>query len=267
MPIDLDTELEPIVPDDPKYAGLLTNLQGNILKGHGRDHTVHIFLEFGGDVEAVRTQLASVADRFVTSAQQQQLETQQYQRFGIPGGLFGNLYLTAKGYRALGFAADALAALLPDPLFTDGMPAHGAELQDPDCSTWEDGYRDSRIDAMILLGDDDEPYLLRRARELINELQEFSTLLVVERGNALRNELGDGIEHFGYVDGRSQPLYYSTELAQEGGIDQWNPGEPLKRVLVRDPSVADEDLRQLLRLPQARAGCAPLQAARARAGR
>jgi Dyp-type peroxidase family len=241
MPIDLDAELEPIDPDDPKYAGLLANLQGNILKGHGRDHTVHIFLEFAGDVETVRTHLAAVADRFVTSALQQHTESQQFKSFGIPGGLFGNLFLTAKGYRALGFDADALAALLPDPHFSEGMPAHGAELHDPDSATWEDGYRDSRIDAMILLGDDDEHYLLRRARELINELNQFSTLLVVERGNALRNDLGDGIEHFGYVDGRSQPIYYSTDLPQEGGIDQWNPGEPLKRVLVRDPAVADED--------------------------
>src|SRR5262249_25464843 len=177
-----------------------------------RDHTVHIFLEFAGDVEAVRTHLAAVAEKCVTSALQQHTETQQFKSFGIPGGLFGNLFLTAKGYRALGFAADALAALLPDSHFNDGMAVHGAELHDPDAATWEDGYRDSRIDAMILLGDDDERYLLRRARELIDELQQFSTLLVVERGNALRNDGGDGIEHFGYVDGRSQPIYYNTDL-------------------------------------------------------
>src|SRR3954470_15917213 len=216
MPIDLDTELEPIVPDDPKYAGLLANLQGNILKGHGRDHTVHIFLEFAGDAAAVRTCLAAVAERFVSSALQQHTESQQFKSFGIPGGLFGNLFLTAKGYRGLGFDADALAALLPDPHFNEGMPVHGAELPDSDSAPWGDGYRDSRFDARILLGDDDEHYLLRRARELINELNQFSTLLVVERGNALRNDLGDGIEHFGYVDGRSQPIYYSTDLPQEG---------------------------------------------------
>lgn len=34
----------PIDPHDPQHQRWLKNLQGNILSGHGRDHTVHIFL-------------------------------------------------------------------------------------------------------------------------------------------------------------------------------------------------------------------------------
>jgi deferrochelatase/peroxidase EfeB len=36
----------PLNHDDPRYTHMLADLQGNILKGHGRDHTVHIFLKF-----------------------------------------------------------------------------------------------------------------------------------------------------------------------------------------------------------------------------
>ncbi|MFM6278204.1 MAG: peroxidase, partial [Dolichospermum sp.] len=40
-----------IDPEDveSKYQGLLTDLQGNILKGHGRDYSVHLFLEWKSD--------------------------------------------------------------------------------------------------------------------------------------------------------------------------------------------------------------------------
>jgi deferrochelatase/peroxidase EfeB len=31
---------------DPKFDKMLSNLQGNILKGHGRNHTTHIFIKF-----------------------------------------------------------------------------------------------------------------------------------------------------------------------------------------------------------------------------
>ncbi len=35
-----------IDPHAAKFKTMLENLQGNILKGHGRDHTVHLFLTF-----------------------------------------------------------------------------------------------------------------------------------------------------------------------------------------------------------------------------
>lgn len=68
-------------------------------------------------------------------------------------------------------------------------------------------------------------------------------VLGVERGRAYHNENGDGIEHFGYVDGRSQPLPreddINAEAAHSDGIVRWDPAFPLKQVLVKDPAVAD----------------------------
>ena len=31
---------------DPNVAALLDDLQANILKGHGRNHSIHLFLQF-----------------------------------------------------------------------------------------------------------------------------------------------------------------------------------------------------------------------------
>ena len=42
-PAQLET---PINWTDPAFSKVLANLQGNILKGHGRDHTRNLFLSF-----------------------------------------------------------------------------------------------------------------------------------------------------------------------------------------------------------------------------
>ena len=61
-----------------------------------------------------------------------------------------------------------------------------------------------------------------------------------EDGCAIFNKPdGNGIEHFGYVDGRSQPLALTEDIEQErtmhGGIDKWHPGIPLSQLLVKCP--------------------------------
>jgi Dyp-type peroxidase family len=238
MPIDLDGPV-PIDPDDAGVQTMLANLQGNILKGHGREHTVHIFIRLSGaDAPAERARLGVVARRLVTTAGKQHRESRQFRDFGLPGSLFGNIFLTPDGYRALGFG-DEMEAALTERYFRDGMRAHGDEFKDPGPAEWDEGYRGGGIHAMLLLADDDEDYLLRKARELVTELEEFATVLVVERGKALRTDSGEGIEHFGYVDGRSQPIYLTTDLANEGQTDKWNPVEKLKIVLVPDGLAGD----------------------------
>lgn len=233
-----DTKID---PEGDQYQTMLRNLQGNILKGHGRNYTIHIFIELRGEVADVRERLASIAGRFVSSALQQYVESKQFKKYGIPGGIFGNLFLTAKGYHTLGFSDEQMEALFEEgaaqPYFRDGMRAHREDLSDPPKETWEEGYSEGRADAMLLLADDDENYLLRRVRDIINELDDFADVLVVERGKALRNHEGEGIEHFGYADGRSQPIFFKGDLADEGATDKWDPAEPLELALVPDKSV------------------------------
>ena len=119
-----------------------------------------------------------------------------------------------------------------------------SELNDPLLTTCEEPYRERQIDAMILLADDDEGLLRRQARAVLDEVEGVADVLAVEHGHVMRNSADESIEHFGYVNGRSQPLFLQTDLEAEttgGGIDQWDPSAPLGLALVPDPYVDTED--------------------------
>jgi Dyp-type peroxidase family len=52
-------------------------------------------------------------------------------------------------------------------------------------------------------------------------------------------EYGVAVEHFGYVDGQSQPLFLKRQAEQEthkGGGSFWDPRAPLSLILVPDPN-------------------------------
>ena len=79
----------------------LRHLQGNILRGHGRDRSVHVVLRFSHDRDAAKSWLQVMSGR-LTSAQQQLEESAHFSRYGIPGGPFWSLWLSAAGYQHLG---------------------------------------------------------------------------------------------------------------------------------------------------------------------
>ncbi len=248
MSINLD--LKRIDANAAQFAPMLSHLQGNILKGHGRDHTVHFFLRFNVTGTHARSHVKQLANRYVTSALKQRDDSNDFKTFGIPGTLFGNLLLSSDGYRALGFTdAEIDEAFDQEPVrsagdavkssFKTGMKEFAQDdFNDPPVIDWEEGFQ-GRIDAMLLLADDDPQLLLREAHAALGRLREFCDIVHVEHGHALRTPEGEGIEHFGYVDGRSQPLYFSQDFNQdEGPTDVWDPAEPLKRVLVADPMLS-----------------------------
>lgn len=65
-----------------------------------------------------------------------------------------------------------------------------------------------------------------------SEVAECSYL---QLGDALFNADCNGIEHFGYVDGRSQPLMLKEDIDQEPH-DEWDPSIPLSQIIVADPA-------------------------------
>jgi Dyp-type peroxidase family len=255
--ISVNLKATNINPYAKEYDKLLKNMQGNILKGHGRDNSVHIFLKFTADTKSVRKWIEFFAKKYVISAEQQLKDTEKYKKNKISGGLFGNFFLSAKGYETIGFTKQSIQSAFVeedvflgnekvDVKFTKGMAAAQRELEDPPINSWEQGYRyqQQTIDAAILLAHENEDVLYREATAVMQDLKAISTVLAVEYGKALRNNKGEGIEHFGYVDGRSQPLFLSSDIEGErnkDGIDKWEPSAPLELALVKDPFAEEQD--------------------------
>jgi Dyp-type peroxidase family len=221
-------------PTDLKNFELLSKMQGNILKGHGRNHTTHIFIQFYANMEEEAKQwMQQLAAHTITSAQKQLKEREVFKRNGVSGGLFASFYLTAAGYRHTGLTTPAEGS------FNKGMKHQDTKikLSDPDVQEWEEGYRDE-IHAMLLLAHSSEDELARVASDLMPAIEETGRILHIEFGNAIRNENGDGLEHFGYVDGISQPLFLKDEIEEfrQGKPKklEWDPEADIDLVLVQD---------------------------------
>jgi Dyp-type peroxidase family len=238
MPLDLETR-KPHRRSDAPVQRMLAQTQGNILRGHGRDHAVYLFLRFTSEAEVIRGLLTQILPHVVTSAETQVKQSKQFSEFGIRGDLFCNFLLTANGYQKLGFDRAAMARIFPED-FRTGMKPWAKDLHDPPLDQWDTGYRGS-IDALLLLANDDESNLEHMARRLIRDLTPIAELAAVEHGHVLRDSEERGIEHFGYVDGRSQPVFFEEDLKYEGSRDVWDPVEPLKLVLKPDPGVENMD--------------------------
>ncbi|WP_288448415.1 Dyp-type peroxidase domain-containing protein [uncultured Chryseobacterium sp.] len=219
-------------PNNVKHDQMLGNLQGNILKGHGRNFTAHLFIRFykNNRKEAVQW-LKNFAEK-VTSCKKQLKETDIFKKNGISGSVFFGFYLTGEGYSYLGEKADFLTSM------------KNAKLEDPDVEEWEEGYREE-IHAMILIADDNYDTVQNQKQLLVKELNGFSDILKIENGNVIRNSEGEGIEHFGYADGISQPLFFREEIEayreKYKYFQAFDPAFPLEQVLVKDPLLENEN--------------------------
>lgn len=242
MPVDLgETDID---PSRPEYRRMLENLQSNILKPHGRKESDHLFLRFVAEPGAVRIWVRRFAREEVTSARKQLVETEGRRRRGTPGGLVAGVSLAAKGYEALGLGPADFGA--PGRAFRDGMKARAFSLlarnRNPPPSEWEAPYRGD-VHALVSLADDSADALEAKTQEVSRDLEGIATILAIERGTVLRNAKGEPIEHFGYIDARTQPLFLRPDLdaEREAGIDVWDPSAPLGLVLVADPFTDEED--------------------------
>ncbi len=230
-----------IDPMDLSVQPILSKLQGNILKGHGRKHTTHIFIHFDNNAQKrAKKWLKEFAGENLTSCLKQLSDRELFKRNNVDGGTFTSIFLSKSGYDYLGFEDK-----LTDSAFNDGMKQRKDILQDPVKSKWDTGFRED-IHLMILLADDDINRMGQMSYQLLHELDGFSRISNIEYGNAIRNENGDGIEHFGYVDGISQPLFLQDEVdayhkfhnTATNGVN-FNPEADTNLVLVNDPFVND----------------------------
>jgi Dyp-type peroxidase family len=236
MAVDLTTTLE-WRKATGDAATMLDELQPNILKAHVRDHLSALFLFFEDAAEA-RTFLAAVAGK-MKSAKQHLEEVSAFKAGSAAGTAYVGAGLTAAGYRALG-----VENLPPDESFLRGMKALETRqlLNDPPRSTFDPGFRE-QIHAVVLVGAATDQAMIARRNEILGLLPDSASVLTEEIGLARVNARGDGIEHFGYIDGRSQPLFlhedYDDEKNNTDGVNVWDPRAPLSQVLVPDPAAPD----------------------------
>lgn len=244
----------PLSVEDPLREELFSNLQGNILSGHGRNFSAHVFISFSRDQKASRAWLKSLAGAYATSFKDQQQSALGYRSASLDGGLFGHLALSARGYLALGFKEPYLPrGLSVDPLdrnkendvFLSGMKGRARYLLDPSIDEWETPFQEE-IHLLLLLASDNRAELEQALTRVLEDASQNSMVVhTVERGETLLKQLDPEdpqsivhVEHFGYVDGRSQPLFLEEQLEKErasGGISNWDPTAPLNLVLVTDP--------------------------------
>src|SRR5262249_49244005 len=154
-----------------KLGPTLQNLQGHILRSHGRDRAVHIFLRFDSKKrERTKEWIAKIAEKCITSAQKQLVEAKRYDDYKISGDVFCCFFLSAKGYHTLGISDENLPR---DGAFRHGMKASQRALSDPPEHEWEEKYRGD-LHAMLLLAADDEQALQMEVLLRILELQELA---------------------------------------------------------------------------------------------
>ena len=216
---------------------MLKALQPNILKAHTREFLTLVFVRFD-DAAAARAALKKIAQTLMKSALTHLQEVDAFHANNTPGTSYVGVGLTSKGYDKLGIATGKKPG---DPSFLQGMQAAG--LGDSAPSTWDSVFQQD-VHAVILVGDQlkaPRDATLAKVVALLTPPAKFH--LIVQEGHGLHNHNGDGIEHFGYVDGRSQPIFLTedvdAERLRQDGATNWDPAFGPGRAILADPTGAD----------------------------
>ncbi|MCI0336779.1 MAG: Dyp-type peroxidase [Acidobacteria bacterium] len=225
-----------IDPFDLIYKQMLNQLQGNILKPHGRDYSSHIILRFTAEARATKEWIQNFARAQLSSALQQVEEAKSFRETQQPGQMFVSIFLSASGYEHLGFDPGKFDE--ENDTFRLGMKKRRRvntffPNKDPRVEQWEEVYRGS-IHALIMLADDSAEAVRAATESIAASVSTVAQILAIERGYVLRNSEKEPIEHFGYVDGLSNPRFLKGDLELEER-QTWDPSAPLGQVLAPDP--------------------------------
>lgn len=222
----------PLDPESAEGQKLLADLQGNILRGHGRDHAMHLFICFGrpnsesahaASVRKIRSWIRGMTEDHVTTAAAQLEDIAKKDTFTV-------FLLSSHGYEFLGERRPR------DGAFREGMRDRSSRLNDPPFDQWQDRYRlrAEDIHALVIVAAR-EAAVLERMKATIEAGLRMTDgfVLVDERGSQERDQSPRrrAIEHFGYADGVSQPRLIDKDSPRARNYDQ---RAPLKLVLERD---------------------------------
>jgi Dyp-type peroxidase family len=223
------------IPAGSEHPTQFADLQGNVLKSHGRNFAAHIFLTFkAGKKSEARAWKNSLKER-LTTTQEQFDAAKQFRETGQDGGMVMFCLLSGPGYAYFdkGGIKEKSAAF---KVFHGGMD-HTALGDKPEHL---DPNFPEHCHMLIIAADIRSTVVESVAEEIALETSGFAEVFSII-GRQRRNARGAAIEHFGYLDGRSQPLFFEDEIAQEiDGTSLWDPRTAPAQVLVKDPFGKDD---------------------------
>ncbi|MCA2968506.1 MAG: hypothetical protein INH43_08330 [Acidobacteriaceae bacterium] len=198
---------DPIDLLSPAWRTAAEQLQGNIVKPHGREHTTMLLFVFENRAD-LRAKLRNLASAFVTSAAKQQ-QQQSALATGACNEMFGNLALSAAGYRKLAWSEDALKSAFThihynETWFLDGMRARYRVWGEPEQARLEDFYQTTTVDGYLLLACADRDILDQATTVAKNALGAFCRQVHEERGQLIKRN-GEEYEPFGFRDAIAKP--------------------------------------------------------------
>jgi len=215
------------------FIPMLHDLQADILEHHGREFAFHLYLKIK-DPDGAKKWISHFAATKVTSAfaQLKAIEKRKEHK-NFDGGTVFTLSLSTHAYKKLNVPIEKVP---DDEAFREGMKNRSNKLRD-DITKFEDGWK-SDGDIFIIVADSIEQKALEAADHVIHEVRKWAEVLVKQRGKVLRNEHRIGIEHFGYADGISQPLFTEKEINRQGPRTEWDDTSDLSILLLPDPAGA-----------------------------
>nr|AVJ41190.1 dye-decolorizing peroxidase [Irpex lacteus] len=167
------------------------NIQGDILVGMKKDKEKFVFFHIN-NATAFKSVLKTYAPANITSVAT------------IIGPVanqplaFVNLAFSHAGFGALNVTDD-----LQDTAFSDGQFKDSPNLGD-DTSTWEEAFKGTNVDGVFLIGSNDES-ITAQYRDDLNAKFGDAWTIVYDLDSAARPGNEKGHEHFGYLDGISNP--------------------------------------------------------------
>ena len=250
-------ERSQIDPGNNIVVPVLQDIQGNILKSHGRTYSIYLFLHFDcARAEATKKWIGNFAEQYVVSAKKQQEQSKAYKEASEnpqkipPQNLFVNFSLSFKGYVALGLGAEANFRKTRQQNidnresnfprchpFEEGMFKNLKTLKDKK-GDWEPEYLQNKTHALISLAHSDANSLWQETNKTISEIEADKSKIEIikhEIGLVRRNDKHQPVEPFGFTDSISQPLFFKTDLDRVKDRDKWNPSANLRLVLNVDP--------------------------------
>ena len=227
------------------FRSLLKDLQGNILKSHGKNRALHIFIQFNldnGDEEKkiIRQWLSNLK---ITTAWDQ-LETRYNEK--AEDSVFTSFLLTHSGYQYLGVEGENIPS-------SDGYTFSKNPLErlpfalNPKKETVLP--KSNEMHALIILATDEnqedlnlKDHFLDEVNVFVNPEHEEISILRINLENGIHNPLGIAyLQHgtritydtFGFKEGTINPLFFPNpeklEVIPHTAISRLN------KVLVRDP--------------------------------